>query len=102
KKPNPLLLADICAKEGFSTSEAVYIGDSLVKDISMANDAGVESIYAEYGRQHEKVYWDILVSIIHWTQEDIQREGKLKELYKHVVPNHIIKSFDKVIDVILK
>ncbi|EFB2927291.1 HAD family hydrolase [Escherichia coli] len=102
KKPNPLLLADICAKEGFSTSEAVYIGDSLVKDISMANDAGVESIYAEYGRQHEKVYWDILVSITHWTQEDIQREGKLKELYKHVVPNHIIKSFDKVIDVILK
>ncbi|EBF3387009.1 HAD family hydrolase, partial [Salmonella enterica] len=38
----------------------------------------------------------------HWTQEDVQREGKLKELYKHVVPNHIIKSFDKIIDVILK
>jgi phosphoglycolate phosphatase len=56
KKPNPRLLADICSREGFKPSDAIYIGDSLVKDISMANDAGVDSVYAEYGRQHDPKY----------------------------------------------
>ncbi|WP_159281495.1 HAD family hydrolase [Rahnella variigena] len=100
KKPNPRLLEEICLREGFQTSDAMYIGDSIVKDISMANDAGVDSVYAEYGRQHDKKYWDVLVSITHWTDEDVKREGLLKELYGHIKPTYRIKSFDELLNVI--
>ncbi|EIW8809526.1 HAD hydrolase-like protein [Escherichia coli] len=100
KKPNPRLLADICSREGFKPSDAIYIGDSLVKDISMANDAGVDSVYAEYGRQHDPKYWSTLVSITHWTKSDVERESRLKELYGHVVPTHSIKSFDELIEIV--
>lgn len=100
RKPNPRLLADICAREGFKPDDAIYIGDSLVKDISMANDAGVDSVYAEYGRQHNPEYWGTLVSITHWTKDDVERETKLKELYGHVVPTHIINSFDELIEIV--
>jgi phosphoglycolate phosphatase len=68
------LLADICSREGFKPSDAIYIGDSLVKDISMANDAGVDSVYAEYGRQHDPKYWSTLVSITHWTKVMLKRK----------------------------
>ena len=100
KKPNPKLLREICSKEGFKTSDAIYIGDSIVKDISMANDAGVDSVYAEYGRQHEKQYWDVLVSITHWTDEDVKRESRLKELYAHITPTYKIESFNELLDII--
>jgi phosphoglycolate phosphatase len=72
KKPNPRLLADICSREGFKPSDAIYIGDSLVKDISMANDAGVDSVYAEYGRQRSEIL-STLVSITHWTKSDVEK-----------------------------
>lgn len=49
RKPNPHLLLDICQREGIPPQGAVYIGDSLTRDISMAKAAGVLSIWARYG-----------------------------------------------------
>lgn len=100
KKPNPCLLKDICDKEGVNLNQAIYIGDSLIKDISMANNAGVDSVLAQYGKQHDPKYWDILVSITHWSKEDVSRETKLKELYSHVKPTYIVDEFSSVLEII--
>lgn len=37
KKPNPQVLIDICKCEQVKPSDAWYVGDSLIRDISMAN-----------------------------------------------------------------
>jgi len=100
KKPNPYLLKDICEKEGVSLEQAIYVGDSLIKDISMANSAGIDSVLARYGKQHESKYWDVLVSITHWSSEDVIRETKLKELYSHVKPTYSIDEFRDILKVI--
>ena len=98
-KPNSSLLIDICDQEGVRVEEAVYIGDSIVKDISMANDAGISSVWAEYGKQHSKEYWDLLVSITHWTSDDVEREESLKKVLGDSRPNYIVKSFSDLLTI---
>jgi phosphoglycolate phosphatase len=100
RKPNPSLLLDICFREGIDPKDVVYVGDSLVKDIAMANKAGIDSVFASYGKQHEKKYWDILVSITHWSESDVARESKLKEIYAHEKPAHTINKFSDLLGVI--
>lgn len=97
KKPNPQLLRDICDREGVSLKEALYIGDSLVKDISMANGAGIDSVFASYGKQHERKYWDILVSITHWSDYDVKREIELKNAYSLEKPRYKIEKFEDIL-----
>jgi histidinol phosphatase-like enzyme len=44
RKPNPELLFDICHREGIRPEDAWYVGDSLIKDVAMANRAGVTAV----------------------------------------------------------
>ncbi|WP_165727546.1 HAD family hydrolase [Pseudoalteromonas sp. 31A1] len=95
-KPNPKLLLDICNREGVRIEDAVYIGDSIVKDISMANDAGITSVWAEYGKQYNPLYWSTLVSITHWTVDDIEREESLKKAFDQSQPSLSIQKFSQL------
>jgi len=96
-KPNPTLLIDICKREKVDVEETVYIGDSIVKDISMANDAGVTSVWAEYGKQHTPDFWSLLVSITHWTDEDVKREESLKAALSQSKPAITAKAFSDIL-----
>ncbi|WP_250879436.1 HAD family hydrolase [Escherichia coli] len=51
-KPNPQLLLDIIASIGAVPEECVYIGDSEMKDIEMAQNANVSDVFAKYGTGH--------------------------------------------------
>jgi FMN phosphatase YigB (HAD superfamily) len=93
RKPNPQLLADICAREGYQISDAVYVGDSLTRDISMAKSAGVTAVWAKYGTVYEQSLWGLLVSITHWTDEDVRRESELKRNFANVKPDFVIEEF---------
>ncbi|END9091163.1 HAD family hydrolase [Yersinia enterocolitica] len=97
RKPNPKLLLDICKKEGVEPADAVYVGDSIVKDISMANDAKITSVWAEYGKQHNPEYWKLLVSITHWTSEGVKKEEELKQALKNVKPDYSISNFSEIV-----
>ncbi len=48
-KPNARLLREIITDIKVKPEECVYVGDSLFKDVAMAQDAGVHDVYAEYG-----------------------------------------------------
>jgi phosphoglycolate phosphatase len=52
KKPNPRLLADICSREGFKPSDAIYDGDSLLKIYLWL----MMLFCYEYGRQRDPKY----------------------------------------------
>ncbi|MFA0001271.1 HAD family hydrolase [Vibrio lentus] len=97
RKPNPHLLRLICEKESVDPRNALYIGDSIVKDIAMANAAGATSVWAEYGKQHNPDFWKILVSITHWTDEDVKREEQLKEALSDTKPAFVASEFSDLL-----
>jgi phosphoglycolate phosphatase len=92
RKPNPRLIADICRREGIALADTYYLGDSLVRDIGMANKAGVKSVWARYGTQYDPACWSYLVKVTHWTDEDVAREKDLKARFVDVKPDYTIDS----------
>jgi FMN phosphatase YigB (HAD superfamily) len=96
RKPNPQLLADICRKEGADIASTYYLGDSLVRDVAMAKQAGVTAIWARYGTTYDPEHWTYLVKVTHWTDEDVSREKALKAKYRDVVPDYTIDSFSQL------
>lgn len=100
RKPNPRLLAHICASEGLDLSAAVYVGDSLTRDVAMARDAGVTSAWAEFGTHYSPTSWDTLVRVTHWTEEDVRREALLREKSRDIHPDHDLRSFPEILPVL--
>jgi FMN phosphatase YigB (HAD superfamily) len=100
KKPNPQVLLDICKRENVDPADTWYVGDSLIRDISMANSANIKSIWAKYGTQYSPQLWDILVRVTHWTENDVRRENELFSQSKEVVPTYTINSFHKILQVL--
>lgn len=91
-KPNPEVLLDIVRDIGRSKSECVYLGDSLMKDVAMAQGAGIVDVYAEYGVvQHHEGY-PLLRKVSHWKEADVQREQN----QRHVTPTHTISRFGEI------
>jgi FMN phosphatase YigB (HAD superfamily) len=99
-KPNPDVLSEILTQMAVSSSEAVFVGDSLTRDISMAQSAGVHDVYAAYGVSHDSALYARLVEVTHWTDEDVARETQLKQL--DVRPSWTIDSFPELLHVIEK
>jgi FMN phosphatase YigB (HAD superfamily) len=101
RKPNPRLLEDICRHEGAEPSSTYYLGDSLVRDVAMAKEAGVTAIWARYGTKYDPDCWTYLVRITHWTDDDVNREKSLKTKYGSVIPDHAIDEFAQLKSIVL-
>lgn len=97
RKPNPALLLDICRRQGVPAEEAVYVGDSLTRDMSMAKNAGLRAVWAEYGTNYDRALWSRLVRVTHWSDDDVAREAQLREIYKDVRPDMTIGSFAEIL-----
>lgn len=100
-KPNPALLLHIINEIGASPEDCLYIGDSKMKDIAMAQDAGVTDVFAEYGISHfndkKDIRYDLLRDVTHWTDEDVEREKKINSNGRLVVPSFVAKQFSDII-----
>lgn len=101
KKPDKKVLLEICQLEGYDKTEAIYIGDSLTKDIYMANMAGVTSILIKHPKEPND-YYQKLVDITSWTEDDFIREENLRRKCqdKNICPDFTIDSFNHVFDCI--
>lgn len=73
-KPNPHILVEIIADLGASIDEVVYVGDHILKDVFMAQQAGVTDVHALYGASQHKPEYELLRKVTHWTQEMVERE----------------------------
>lgn len=104
KKPNAKLLEQICAQESVSAVEAIYIGDSITKDIYMAKIAGITSVLCNYpcDCQSANDLYQKLVAISHWTDEDFQREKEIKQICQsnNIQPDYIVDSFEQLIEIV--
>jgi len=100
RKPNPALLLDICAREGFLPKECVYIGDSRTRDVAMAKTAGITAVWAKYGTQYDPALWKVIVAVTHWTSADVEREAKLRENIKAIEPDFTIDQFSQLLPIV--
>lgn len=99
-KPNPHILLTIVGEMGFTKSDTLYVGDKLLKDVYMAQQAGVLDVFARYGAaEHREEEYDLLRAVTHWTPEMVERErAALKP--GAVVPSHTLESsFAEIISI---
>lgn len=101
KKPNPELLLDICRREGFSTEETIYMGDSPTKDVYMAHRAGITSVWANYPTAH-KEYASMLLAITSWKPEEYQREVRLREemASQGIYPDYTVHAYPELLNIL--
>ncbi|MEK6303657.1 MAG: HAD family hydrolase [Acidobacteriota bacterium] len=97
RKPDPHVLKQICEDRGVPVEEALYVGDSMTRDVAMAKAAGVHAAWARYGSALNPNDWNKLVRVTHWTAEDVAREMRLKEEYRDVRPDVEIDSFAELL-----
>ncbi|MCC3717076.1 HAD-IA family hydrolase [Rouxiella badensis] len=101
-KPNPKILKDIIASVNATCDECVYIGDSEMKDISMAKEAGIDAVFAKYGTTHFSSNVDdykLLVDVTHWTDSEVAREKEIKEEYKDIHADISINQFSELLSI---
>ena len=96
RKPDPQVLQDICNDMGVQPEETLYVGDSITRDIGMANEAGVRSAWAKYGTEYDRRLWDKLVTVTHWTNEDVQRAEMARERHGRAEPSVVLNSFSEL------
>lgn len=91
KKPNPEALLNIASRLDVNTNEILYIGDSLSKDVWMANQAGIATAWAKYGTRIDTAYYEWLVLVSHWTSEDVKREKEASYNALNAKPDCILE-----------
>lgn len=101
-KPNPKILKDIINSVNAKPELCVYVGDSEMKDIAMALDAGVDAVFAKYGTTHfmsNVEGYDLLRAVTHWTDADVERERKIKEESKDIHAKYTINTFSEILNI---
>jgi FMN phosphatase YigB (HAD superfamily) len=75
-KPNPEVLISIIEDIGAPAYEVIYVGDSLINDISMAQAVPVTDVYAKYGTLTNKDNYKLLQAVTFWSQEKVSEEER--------------------------
>lgn len=97
KKPDRYIIDEIKKHFSFKNNEIVYVGDSLTKDIIMAQHANIYDIYAKYGTSHQRKEYELLKKVTHWTDDEVQKEKNTTS--RDIVPTYTLKaSFCEIFD----
>jgi phosphoglycolate phosphatase-like HAD superfamily hydrolase len=100
KKPDPDVLTSILKQLNLNKDDCIYVGDSLMKDVAMALDCGIDDAWAQYGTAHKRPEYQLLRDVTHWTAEEVERERMINER-EHVKPTLALsKSFSELLDAI--
>ena len=96
-KPNPDILLDIVRDLGVLIDEVVYVGDNPLKDVFMAQQAGVTDVHAAYGSSQHKPEYELLRKVTHWTPEMVERE-RMALKPGSVVASHVLdRNFAQIL-----
>lgn len=98
-KPEPVVLASILREFDVNPQQTLYVGDSLMKDIAMAQKVGVLDAYAAYGQVSDPAKYELLQRVSHWRQYDVEREAEIRKR-PNVTPTYTLdKSFAEIADI---
>ncbi len=95
-KPNPHVLRAIISDVNGSEAMAAYVGDSLMKDITMAQQAHVTDVWAKYGEASNRDQYKLLRQVTHWTDAMVQKELETTPI--KVAPTYTLeKDFGEIL-----
>ncbi len=97
-KPNPRVLAEICEGLGIEPEQALYVGDSISRDVGMAQQIGMHTAWAAYGTRHLAEDWATLVRVTHWSAEDVERVATARERFGMCEPDASLESFSELLE----
>ena len=96
-KPSPNVLKQII-EERRDANQIVYVGDSLMKDVAMAQSAGAIDVWVEYGVAQNRKEYSLLRRVTHWTDADVEREREIAKR-PNVSPTVTLRhSFSELLD----
>jgi phosphoglycolate phosphatase len=93
-KPSPQVLREIVSRHGASLASAIYVGDSLTRDMPMARAAGVTGVWAKYGSIVDDRHRLIISEVSCWAADKVSRE-LMPEMSKS--PHISIDSFPELV-----
>jgi FMN phosphatase YigB (HAD superfamily) len=102
KKPNVEILEIILRDFKLKKENTIYVGDKLDRDIQMAIDVGLTSVFANYGHGISGEKYELLKEVTHWSDADVQREILSKEAFKNrtINPTYELKSsFQEILNI---
>jgi len=73
---------------GAGLGEAAYVGDSLIKDVAMAQTAGVIDVFARYGDVRNRPGYALLRRVTHWSPSMLAGSEQLTEA--EILPTHVL------------
>lgn len=73
-KPSPEILQRILDDHEVPPAEAVYVGDSLMKDVAMAQAVGAVDALAAYGVKTDDPRYRLLQDVSHWPDATVAKE----------------------------
>jgi hypothetical protein len=73
-KPNPEILREIVERHAKLGKKTVYVGDSLDRDVEMAQSVGVIDVHAKYGETFNRDGYDLLRKVTHWKPQAVEKE----------------------------
>lgn len=73
-KPDVNILHQIVNEYGVDRARVAYVGDSLMKDVAMAQAEGVIDVHAEYGDSHTDPRYAQLQRVSHWPDAAVTKE----------------------------
>ena len=95
-KPNARILLDIINDVDADIDETIYIGDSKMKDIVMAQRAHVTAVHAEYGVAHNRPEeYGLLKDVTHWPDYQVEME----QIKYDTQPDYVLKQkFSEILE----
>lgn len=78
-KPDPTSLKAILHDLNINKDHVLYVGDHLMKDMSMAKKLGLNSAHASYGVYMDPKKYGLLPSLSFWTEAMIEKEKKFHD-----------------------
>ncbi len=97
RKPSPEILRLVLARIGVRADEAVYVGDSVARDIAMAQHCRVHDVLARYGARDASSLYGELLKITYMTPEEVERQDGAQA---HLEPSWAIDSFGELLRVV--
>ena len=99
-KPSTAVLTQIIQSMGASPTTTLYVGDSLIKDVVMAQSVGAYDAHAAYGTVQHRPEYDLLRRVTHWTDETVQKERLAAERAGVITPSYVLeKGFGQLLDI---
>lgn len=96
EKPSPEVLACILVSRDQPAETTLYVGDSLMRDVAMAQGLGVIDVHARYGVVQDTEEYELLRRVSYWPDSQVSEEREVVASGS-VKPSYSIDSFSELL-----